>query len=352
MSGSNYNVSDNDFFSDVASKERDQTTLSEWKESVPPTLRYLLRTDVNERHPVVPLGVSGHNRIPKSILNQAIIEQNLRLETDNYDSTPESEQEESSDSPWGWKKCPPGLQESVCTKLKALNITQIQPLLSESQNGTGKIVMDLPQLLVQADTNGHENGCTNHDPSVPKPLPNGFTPKTKNVDLSLMVEVRTRCQRKPEAMYTFMCSREFRRDEYPNHFSHIHSKIHTQLNGWLFTRCPMSNLGCGFGVERMQPVDENYNVIYNHAADAFCFTQQTSNSLDAIKSQCMTQSHQVTYIWWFDFFSKFWVQFNVSFNFLDVAQHVTEKTDTQKVSLSSLPFELLVHLTKFLDPLR
>jgi len=74
---------------------------------------------VNERHPVMPLGLSGH-RIPKSILNQAMIEKEA-VGVDVSEST-ESDHDESSDSPWGWKNFPPGLQESVCNKLKTLSI--------------------------------------------------------------------------------------------------------------------------------------------------------------------------------------------------------------------------------------
>jgi len=159
----------------------------------------------------------------------------------------------------------------------------------------------------------------NHSSNPPENLPNGVAvvvngkrKSTVGVDLSLMVEVRTRCQKKPDAMYTFICSREFRRDEYPSHFSHIHSNIHTQLNGWLFMRCPMAALGCEYGIERMQPVDENYNVVFNPSVDSFCFSQNSQATDAAAK---------------------------------------TDDNDNITVSLSSLPFELIVHLTKYLDPL-
>jgi hypothetical protein len=179
-------------------------------------------------------------RIPKSILNQAIIEQNLKLETDNSEST-ESEHDESSDSPWGCQN-PPGLQESVCIKLKASNLAQSSSDNQNFQNKNGLKVVDVnssPMCNGHGDIiNGHNKNTT--DETNKETLKEkGCTVKKRNnnVDLSLMVEVRTRCQRKPDSMYTFMCSREFRRDEFPIHFSHIHSNIHTQTNGWLYTRC-------------------------------------------------------------------------------------------------------------------
>lgn len=285
----------------MAATLRDEKTLTDWKSSVPSTLRYLLKTHMNEK-PVMPLGVSGH-RIPQTILNQAIIEHNLKLETD--DNSESTDPDESSDCPWGWKKCPPGLQESVCTKLKTLNVAHPEPA---QQNGHDKV---LEKNDVNVTTNG-DNQCKIDDDGASKR-------DKKTVQLSLMVEVRTRCQRKPDQMYTFMCCREFRRDEFHTHFSHVHSKIHTQLNGWLFTRCPMAHLGCDFGVERMQPFDERYRMVYNSVADAFCFTQDEVVQGEKLRSNGVN--------------------------------HKTEDSE-YPVSLSSLPFELLVHLTKYLDPLR
>jgi hypothetical protein len=230
---------------------------------------------MNERHPVMPLGVAGL-RIPRSVINQTIIEQNLKMENgENSSSEEESEHDESSDSPWGWKKFPPGLQESVCTKLKALNVTQ------ETNGHNNGLKNSVESNVASALTNGEKETGDNGVPAEKSNgCENGAVSKKKNVELSLMIEVRTRCQKKPDAMYTFMCSKEFRRDEFAGHFSQIHSGIHTQLNGWLFTRCPMSNLGCGFGLHRMQPIDENYNVIYNPTADGFCFTQKLQSSLN------------------------------------------------------------------------
>ncbi len=77
---------------------------------------------------------------------------------------------------------------------------------------------------------------------------------------------------------------------------------------------------CSFGLERMQPIDENYNIVYNSVADTFCVAQKSHISGSLINSDLHP------------------------FN---------DKTDENPpVSLSSLPFELLVHLTKYLDPLR
>ncbi|XP_021949208.1 F-box only protein 40 [Folsomia candida] len=324
---------------DVASTVRDQKTLAAWKEFVPPTLRCLLKTYMNDRNPVMPLGVSGL-RIPKSILNQAIIEHNL--DNDHSEST-ESElatESESSDSPWGWKKCPPGLQESVCNKLKSLNVAQS---VDSNQNGIqfGNMIdigatKNGPTIeSIKSSNNGcSENGVANgHYKNESHENGGSGAIRKKHVDLSLMVEVRTKCHRKPDALFTFMCCREFRRDEFPDHFSHIHSHIHTQLNGWLFTRCPMATLGCDFGLERMQPIDENYNVIYNRTSDSFCVrqkstSQDTHNTSSSLHSSTKSQNLN-----------------------LDITQEVTSKTDENMVSLSSLPFELLVHLTKYLDPL-
>jgi len=273
-----------------------------------------LKTHVNEKHPVMPLGVSGL-RIPKSIISKAQLEHELAGGVDLSEST-ESEHDESSDSPWGWKKSPPGLQESVCNKLRTLALPKELPApipdssSNEDEDNQNKTENDddfhsctssvagmndedhsdsLPADSTSCQNNNYidtpKQSISINSQSVSEKagiadetLNENTGAKKKDVELSLTVEVRTRCQRKPDSMYTFMCSREFRRDEFPNHFSHIHSGIHTQLNGWLLARCPMSNLGCSFGVERMYPFDKHHRVRFNQVVDAFCTVKVTDDN--------------------------------------------------------------------------
>jgi hypothetical protein len=274
---------------------------------------------------VMPLGVSGL-RIPKSVLTKAQLEHEIGGGADISESTESEEHDESSDSPWGWKKSPPGLQESVCNKLRTFKLTQENPIREattdgEEAQGTGTTLQPSSKAQVDNDNpNQTENdeefySCASSvleqntdDDSIEssaihnnnnleyQPLKlcgtdnevsyqNGASSnnfKKKDVELSLTVEVRTKCQRKPDSMYTFMCSREFRRDEFPSHFSHIHSGIHTQLNGWLITRCPMANLGCSYGIERMYPFDSNHRIVFNKAVDAFCTTQANAEELGKV----------------------------------------------------------------------
>lgn len=73
--------------------------------------------------------------------------------------------------------------------------------------------------------------------------------------------------------YTFVCAREFRRDEYARHTKDVHCVILPLLNQSFFDMCPMARQGCTFSVERMFPVDDNHRIVYNDKVDAFCVTR-------------------------------------------------------------------------------
>merc|ERR1711974_182112 len=63
----------------------------------------------------------------------------------------------------------------------------------------------------------------------PPPPPNLFS--TMRFDIKM--EVVTKLQQKPRAMYTFMCGQELRRDQWEGHCKNVHSDIHGGLNNWM-----------------------------------------------------------------------------------------------------------------------
>ena len=54
-------------------------------------------------------------------------------------------------------------------------------------------------------------------------------------------------------MYTFVCAKEFRRDEFAHHSKTIHDDIIGGMNNWLEHRCPLAIYGCGFSQRRFFP---------------------------------------------------------------------------------------------------
>ncbi|ODM97950.1 F-box only protein 30 [Orchesella cincta] len=310
---------------DVSATLQDQQTIKLWKENIPTSLKNTLKTYMNEKHPVMPLGVAGH-RIPKCILDSKHL-----ADLDEISESPDTtEHDESSDSPWGSRRAPPGLQESVCHKLKALTLDN-----SNNNKKTVQIVSEIPKLQVTVDEDGSEGdkdldegsisssadllSCDNNDGwecDLSEVLQGYETPEVlkekhscrKEPLLNLTVEIISKYQIKPNSMYSFICAREFRRDELAGHFQHFHTEIHTQLNGWLFQRCPMANQGCSFGIHRMFPLDCNHRIVFNKALSTFSYS---------------SKNHSV----------------------------YSTTDNPQSPSLMSLPFEVLVYFTRFLDPL-
>ena len=54
-------------------------------------------------------------------------------------------------------------------------------------------------------------------------------------------------------MYTFVCAKEFRRDEFAHHSKTVHDIIIGGMNNWLEHRCPLAIYGCGFSQRRFFP---------------------------------------------------------------------------------------------------
>ena len=86
------------------------------------------------------------------------------------------------------------------------------------------------------------------------------------LSLDLNMEFVTRYQAKPRSMYTFLCSQNFRRDEYAGHFRHVHSELLSGLNGWIEARCPLAQEGCTYSYRfveiRKMEVSNRYIYIY------------------------------------------------------------------------------------------
>lgn len=102
------------------------------------------------------------------------------------------------------------------------------------------------------------------DPPAPPPL---MLKQILGLDLNL--ESITRYQAKPKSMYTFLCSQEFRRDEYAWHFKNVHNDIHGGLNGWLEQRCPLAHYGCTFSIRRFHPKQKGDQVVFSNILESF-----------------------------------------------------------------------------------
>ncbi|XP_070565579.1 F-box only protein 30-like [Ptychodera flava] len=169
------------------------------------------------------------------------------------------------------------------------------------------------------------------EPPVP-PLPPLSLNETLGLDLTM--EAITRYQPKPKSMYTFLCAQEFRRDEFPHHFQNVHSEIHGGLNGWIEQRCPLAIYGCTFSQRRLYPGCKGAHVVHDKTLASFGIKPDQPSS---VKVDCpyagTTAPHEKT------------AGDRAS------SGNTDEQTSAKKSMdlVSSLPFELLLHIAKYLD---
>ncbi|XP_077978405.1 F-box only protein 30-like [Glandiceps talaboti] len=153
-------------------------------------------------------------------------------------------------------------------------------------------------------------------PPIP-PLPPTDGNQTLGLDLTL--EAITRYQPKPKSMYTFLCNQEFRRDEFPHHFQNVHSEIHGGLNGWIEQRCPLASYGCTFSERRLYPGSKDAHIIHDRDLASFGIKPDLSSKTKTNGHAGGDGDHQH-----------------------DIHGKTTDL-------FSALPFELLLHICRFLD---
>ncbi|XP_031427346.1 F-box protein 40.1 [Clupea harengus] len=136
---------------------------------------------------------------------------------------------------------------------------------------------------------------------------------TAGRDLKFHVEIEAESvsmkHNKSSSAFTFLCSHLFRRDEFASHFRNVHSDIQCNVSGWFEQRCPLAYLGCTFIQRRLRPASQGARVSYNK--DLSTFTLSLYEGVKMVTSE--------------------------------------RKRARNVDSLSSLPFEVLVHVAGFLD---
>ncbi|KAL2095127.1 hypothetical protein ACEWY4_009846 [Coilia grayii] len=133
-----------------------------------------------------------------------------------------------------------------------------------------------------------------------------------NFHVQIELESVTGKHNKCSSAFTFLCNQLFRRDEFASHFRNVHADIQCNVSGWLEQRCPLAYLGCTFVQRRLRPAGQRATISYNKDMSAFNLRPELPPTLyEGVKSE----------------------------------RKRARNTD----SLSSLPFEVLVHVAEFLD---
>ncbi|KAK3597630.1 hypothetical protein CHS0354_030180 [Potamilus streckersoni] len=269
---------------DVALAMRDQRMLMK-SFKVPKRTRKILCNPLTQKFPPVPFHSSY-----------------VSVDSDS-EETSHTMSDEDEAVPWDKSRPKPGLQETICLNLRSpvrktpdsvkamidysfgkqglsklaelyrqreeenqkhQQIMENGPLGPETKNSESKSHTSLGMSL---DSNSKLFSQCDEDDSVSNGAVGVKTNdrkceisiyKTKKklheiLGLDLNVQYLPSYLAKPVKMFTFMCSQEFRRDEYPWHEKNFHNDIQHNLNGWLEQRCPLSYLGCCFTFRRLSP---------------------------------------------------------------------------------------------------
>jgi len=303
----------------VAALNGDLETIRKFREDVPARLRRLLQTPMH-KCAMMPLGVAGH-RIPESIASQS---------QPQLGSSPESNPRQvqggfeefgswgRGDTADGLRNSPPGLQGSVIHQLQSGPSPPATTRLTLAMSRYNSYIDITPPRLPPptpppppppvyfVNSQGERKKSLNESPPLE---PVGAEPK-----LSLVLDIIPKHSGRHVSWSTFMCAQELRRDQFPDHFRNVHSEIRTQLDGWLFRRCPMAAYGCPFGAPNLFPRMEeqvkrpDYAIRFNETLHSFCPTQVSTPPVRVGRGD--------------------------------------------ETGLSELPTELLLRLTKYLDPSR
>ncbi|XP_072301892.1 F-box only protein 40-like [Eucyclogobius newberryi] len=148
--------------------------------------------------------------------------------------------------------------------------------------------------------------------------------KAPELHLQLQVEGVTSRHHKASSAFTFLCGQSFQRREYGLHYKNIHSDIHMCVNGWFEQRCPLAYLGCTYSQRRLRP--NTFDATVNYNEELGCFSLHPSSPL----SQDITLDTHST---------------------PQSASQRSRRHAAGEDSLSSLPYEVLCHMTSFLDSL-
>ncbi|XP_028321837.1 F-box protein 40.1 [Gouania willdenowi] len=144
--------------------------------------------------------------------------------------------------------------------------------------------------------------------------------------LQLQVESVTSRHHKVSSAFTFLCGHVFQRREHGKHYKNIHSDIQMGVNGWFEQRCPLAYLGCTFSQRRFTPSTQKATVSFNENLGCFSLHPTIHTSLEEEASQPLT-------------------------NTADPSNTQRRRRTVGQDSLSSLPYEVLCHMARFLDSL-
>ncbi|KAK6321879.1 hypothetical protein J4Q44_G00066710 [Coregonus suidteri] len=150
--------------------------------------------------------------------------------------------------------------------------------------------------------------------------------------LQLQAKSVTTRHNKTSSAFTFLCGHSFQRREFPKHFRNVHTDIQMCASGWFEQRCPLAYLGCTYSQRRFQPSTHTATVTYNQELSSFSLRPSVPASLNEEPQHSKSQPAQ------------------------EPVSNLRRRRSRgggggDWDSLSALPYEVLYHMTSFLDSL-
>ena len=210
---------------------RDQGILDHWM-NLPRKIQKLMRCHLTPRHPAIPLvhslWVPSVKKKLKSISSEDGIS-NISLESTPRQSAERSDHSVLSvssvstddESPWGRRRKPPGLLQSVCAQLFNKGVAEKQQNLPlPCPDGKNQVADDdtLSDISTGLDDSSNMNELTADSVFICPGTNPPDLPLLTTLGLDLSIECMPRYQNKPKSMYTFVCAQDFRRDEFAWHY--------------------------------------------------------------------------------------------------------------------------------------
>ncbi|KAL4225429.1 hypothetical protein ACF0H5_016119 [Mactra antiquata] len=265
---------------DVAFALRDQKVLMD-SFKTPKKTRRVLRNALTQCYPAVP--IQSHS----SVLDSPTSETSLLSD-------------DETGTPWDLNQAPPGLMQTISNQLSPHSTTN--PLYSASKKTAESLTSALDYVtglqglkrlseiakmketsptseqasLVPGSVNVNDSNNGAFEPVLATSEDNTANNEEDEFDIycsekrlyqilgvDLTMHFISAYQPKPKKMFTFLCGREFRRDEYPYHVKNYHCDIQCQLNHWFEQRCPLSYLGCTFSFQRFKSKTPPGTIVYS-----------------------------------------------------------------------------------------
>lgn len=210
--------------------------------TLPRRIQKLMRCTLTPRNPGIPLVPSLWKSVGKKKLKSVSSDDGLLMDP-SAESTPRQSAERSDasllsvtstddESPWGRRRKPPGLLQSVCAQLFNSKVQQLpQPVPPHDaghcvipEESADDTLSDISNELDESNS----SIAINDDGADPVFGPAGdfglslidppALPLLITLGLDISIECVPRYMNKPKSMYTFVCAQNFRRDEYAWHY--------------------------------------------------------------------------------------------------------------------------------------